>query len=121
MKSAITVAAIAIATIVNRSGWVASRNVEGLDPVTSLALTAMRRIVAADSGLSAEGSSRTVILNPPVFEDFTNTLVRKYRRNCLKTVVAPGRVELPTFGLGNRCSIHLSYGAVFKDARGLDA
>ena len=27
-------------------------------------------------------------------------------------MVAPGRVELPTFGLGNRCSIHLSYGAV---------
>ena len=26
-------------------------------------------------------------------------------------LVAPGRVELPTFGLGNRCSIHLSYGA----------
>ncbi len=25
--------------------------------------------------------------------------------------MAPGRVELPTFGLGNRCSIHLSYGA----------
>ena len=25
---------------------------------------------------------------------------------------APGRVELPTNGLGNRCSIHLSYGAV---------
>src|ERR1700675_4603622 len=51
MKSAITVAAIAIATIVNRSGWVASRNVDGLDSVTSLAaLTAMRRIVAADSG-----------------------------------------------------------------------
>jgi hypothetical protein len=24
---------------------------------------------------------------------------------------APGRVELPTDGLGNRCSIHLSYGA----------
>jgi hypothetical protein len=24
---------------------------------------------------------------------------------------APGRVELPTFGLGNRCSIHLSYRA----------
>jgi hypothetical protein len=30
----------------------------------------------------------------------------------LKVVVAPGRVELPTFGLGNRCSIHLSYGAM---------
>ena len=29
----------------------------------------------------------------------------------LVVVVAPGRVELPTFGLGNRCSIHLSYGA----------
>ena len=29
-------------------------------------------------------------------------------------MVAPGRVELPTFGLGNRCSIHLSYGAKAK-------
>ena len=48
MKSVITVAAIAIATIVNRSGWVPSRNADGLDPVMSLAaLTAMRRIVAA--------------------------------------------------------------------------
>jgi hypothetical protein len=28
-------------------------------------------------------------------------------------MVAPGRVELPTFGLGNRCSIHLSYGAAY--------
>ncbi len=27
-------------------------------------------------------------------------------------VEAPGRVELPTNGLGNRCSIHLSYGAI---------
>ena len=27
-------------------------------------------------------------------------------------VEAPGRFELPTSGLGNRCSIHLSYGAV---------
>ena len=26
---------------------------------------------------------------------------------------APGRFELPTCGLGNRCSIHLSYGALF--------
>ena len=26
-------------------------------------------------------------------------------------VVTPGRFELPTCGLGNRCSIHLSYGA----------
>jgi hypothetical protein len=25
---------------------------------------------------------------------------------------APGRVELPTYGLGNRRSIHLSYGAI---------
>src|ERR1700681_4727838 len=98
MKSAITVATIAIATIVNRSGWVVSRNVDGLDPVTSLAaLTAMRRIVAADSDLSAEGPSQTV-------EDFTNTArSTEHRWNCLKTVVAPGRVELPTFGLGNRC------------------
>jgi hypothetical protein len=28
-----------------------------------------------------------------------------------ENMVAPGRVELPTNGLGNRCSIHLSYGA----------
>jgi hypothetical protein len=28
---------------------------------------------------------------------------------------ALGRVELPTFGLGNRCSIHLSYRAVRPD------
>ena len=33
-----------------------------------------------------------------------------------EAVGAPGRVELPTNGLGNRCSIHLSYGA---DARRL--
>ena len=26
-------------------------------------------------------------------------------------MVAPGRFELPTSGLGNRCSIQLSYGA----------
>jgi hypothetical protein len=36
---------------------------------------------------------------------------RKYRGKVLTIMVAPGRVELPTFGLGNRCSIHLSYGA----------
>jgi len=60
MKSAITVAAIAIAAIVNRSGWVASCNVDALDPGMSFdaldpgmsfaALTAMGCIVAADSG-----------------------------------------------------------------------
>ena len=27
--------------------------------------------------------------------------------------MTPGRFELPTCGLGNRCSIHLSYGATF--------
>ena len=30
---------------------------------------------------------------------------------------APGRVELPTNGLGNRCSIHLSYGANLAETR----
>ena len=25
---------------------------------------------------------------------------------------APARIELATYGLGNRCSIHLSYGAI---------
>ena len=29
----------------------------------------------------------------------------------LEKLEAPGRFELPTRGLGNRCSIHLSYGA----------
>ena len=36
---------------------------------------------------------------------------RRHRWKCLIIMVAPGRVELPTSGLGNRCSIHLSYGA----------
>ena len=36
---------------------------------------------------------------------------REEARGSKDEVVAPGRVELPTFGLGNRCSIHLSYGA----------
>jgi hypothetical protein len=31
----------------------------------------------------------------------------------LLNLEAPGRVELPTNGLGNRCSIHLSYGATW--------
>src|SRR5947208_13594328 len=31
------------------------------------------------------------------------------RANFLKTMVGLGRFELPTHGLGNRCSIHLSY------------
>ena len=29
-------------------------------------------------------------------------------------VVTPGRLELPTRSLGNCCSIHLSYGAIFR-------
>jgi hypothetical protein len=33
-------------------------------------------------------------------------------RHGVHMLEAPGRVELPTNGLGNRCSIHLSYGAV---------
>jgi hypothetical protein len=49
MKSVITVAAIAIAAIVNKSGWVASCNVDALDPAMSLAaLTAMGCIGAAE-------------------------------------------------------------------------
>src|SRR5713226_1714501 len=32
-------------------------------------------------------------------------------------VEAPGRAELPTRGLGNRCSIHLSYGASHRNWR----
>ena len=31
-----------------------------------------------------------------------------------KGVVTPGRLELPTRSLGNCCSIHLSYGAIFR-------
>jgi hypothetical protein len=34
-----------------------------------------------------------------------------------KKLVAPGRFELPTSGLGNRCSIHLSYGATLNPIR----
>ena len=39
-------------------------------------------------------------------------LMKHARARCLGDELgAPGRVELPTNGLGNRCSIHLSYGA----------
>ena len=38
-------------------------------------------------------------------------------RNLLKAEVALERVELPTHGLGNRCSIHLSYRALISDCR----
>jgi hypothetical protein len=31
-----------------------------------------------------------------------------------ESMVTPGRFELPTNGLGNRCSIHLSYGATIR-------
>jgi hypothetical protein len=31
-----------------------------------------------------------------------------------KKLAPPGRVELPTNGLGNRCSVHLSYGGGTK-------
>ena len=34
------------------------------------------------------------------------------RYSSIVKMVSPGRFELPTSGLGNRCSIHLSYGAV---------
>src|SRR6202167_3205798 len=37
--------------------------------------------------------------------------VRQRRINAVKRMVTPARLELPTCGLGNRCSIHLSYGA----------
>ena len=40
-----------------------------------------------------------------------NLMERRDRWRANGWLVAPGRVELPTFGLGNRCSIHLSYGA----------
>ena len=33
---------------------------------------------------------------------------------CIDFMVTPGRFELPTCGLGNRCSIHLSYGAILE-------
>lgn len=32
------------------------------------------------------------------------------RDSISKRMVPPGRLEHPTNGLGNRCSIHLSYG-----------
>ena len=36
-------------------------------------------------------------------------------RDCATAMVAPGRLERPTNGLGNRCSIHLSYGGKDHD------
>jgi hypothetical protein len=36
-------------------------------------------------------------------------------------MAVPGRLELPTFGLGNRCSIRLSYGTGLALLNALDA
>jgi hypothetical protein len=38
----------------------------------------------------------------------TTLVVREWQ----SSVAVPGRLELPTFGLGNRCSIRLSYGTM---------
>jgi hypothetical protein len=35
-------------------------------------------------------------------------------REMLGVLAVPGRLELPTFGLGNRCSIRLSYGTICR-------
>jgi hypothetical protein len=40
---------------------------------------------------------------------------QKYKTDKGWSSIAPGRVELPTSGLGNRCSIRLSYGAAAFD------
>ena len=40
-----------------------------------------------------------------------NATSRKLSKECQAEVEAPGGVEPPTNGLGNRCSIQLSYGA----------
>ena len=34
----------------------------------------------------------------------------RFTGSCVKRLAIPGRLELPTFGLGNRCSVQLSYG-----------
>jgi len=61
MKSAITVATIAIAAMVNRSGWVAACNGDGFDSVMSLAgLTALRSIVVASYGRDAQKAEDVV-------------------------------------------------------------
>ena len=50
-------------------------------------------------------------LDRQLIRDKSGTATECYRRNLLK-MEALGRVELPTNGLGNRCSIHLSYRAM---------
>ncbi len=52
----------------------------------------------------------------------TTSGVKSNRISCLLSarmccLVTPGRFELPTCGLGNRRSIHLSYGAIFRNWR----
>ena len=48
------------------------------------------------------------------FEVERDRTVREGARNAEEEMVTPGRLELPTRSLGNCCSIHLSYGAIFR-------
>src|ERR1019366_4611679 len=51
-------------------------------------------------------------IEPSLKAWFANELCRSTERETDQRMVTPGRFELPTCGLGNRCSIHLSYGAM---------
>ena len=56
-------------------------------------------------------TATSTVLLPEAAQAQAQTIPYELLQNVSHGVGAPGRVELPTNGLGNRCSIHLSYGA----------
>ena len=75
-----------------------------------LSLPPLRESPYSEKRLDCAHLSTTVSLQSAIFAAIVISRVNLYRiGRKRKRVVGLGRFELPTYGLGNRCSIHLSY------------
>ena len=93
-------------------GWLNIKTADRYDIPDKADLDVLRALYdAASAGrLGANsGANCTIFGQNPEIDLQTESL--KSRADAELKEVAPGRFELPTSGLGNRCSIRLSYGA----------